>query len=110
MIPKVFKNNIGLPWCFYYLGVAEYLLQEADNQCKNNECLRNIDEKIQEIQVYITIAIEIYAGEDKTQSQKRGFCKKKRIIKSNLDKLKAKAKKRNKKKLWDIVSAIPFFI
>ena len=58
----------------------------------------------------ITIAIEIYAGEDKTQSQKRGFCKKKRIIKSNLDKLKAKAKKRNKKKLWDIVSAIPFFI
>ena len=98
IIPKVFKNNIGLPWCFYYLGVAEYLLQEAHRQYKNNESLWNINEKIQEIQVYITIAIEMYAGEDKTQSQKKGFGKKKRVIKANLDRLKVKATKKKQEK------------
>ena len=95
MIPKVFKDNRELPWCFYYLGVAEYLLQEV----QNNTCLWNIEDKIQEIQVYITIAGEIYAGEiyageTKTQKQTKGFCQKKRIIKANLDKLKVKCMKK----------------
>ena len=98
MIPKVFKNNIGLPWCFYYLGVAEYLLQEAHRQCENNECLWNIENKIQEIQIYITIAVEMYIGETKTQIQSKGFCQKKRIIKANLDKFKVKTTKKKQEK------------
>jgi len=94
MIPSVFKNNIGLPWCFYYLGVAEYLLHEAHKQCEKNECLWNIEEKIQEIQVYINTAIELYAIETKTQGQMKGFCQKKQIVKANVDKIKVKFAKK----------------
>lgn len=97
IIPRVLKNNIGLPWCFYYLGVAEYLLQEAREQCKNKDCLWSIDAKIQEIQKYISIAIVVYGSEEKTPKQTRGFCKKKQKIKSDLDRLQANLQRKKQR-------------
>lgn len=100
LIIVVLKNNRNLPQYNYYLGIAEYLLCEGNEQVKKSECLWNIDEKIQEIEKYIAIAIRKYRDENSctiSQGQKNGFNQKKEKIKNKLDKLKVDFEKKKRK-------------
>ncbi|MEI6774997.1 MAG: hypothetical protein WCL18_09895 [bacterium] len=100
LIIIVLKNNRNLHEHSYYLGVAEYLLKEANEQLKKAERLCTIDRRIQEIEKYIDIAIDKYNAEDPStlkHVQKNGFHQKKETIKERLAKFKKNVKRKKRR-------------